>query len=315
MRPVKRQASQALESDSSLQQGQSPNKRRVTMQDDLSGLPSSFFTGPYFSDQVLPPALDPFIDDNSGFDPFGGQPVIGQTFMLSRLAEPPIMVAGHTLSELLLDTIPHMNTDRARQTKEHVADELEYQRQNPPALPPSQVADLPPKEDLPDYCAFPDGVNDSARLEIEKKNNRIAAMAQKVDRQRNNMAAKKSRALRLESLDMYRKLYITATAMIRYYRLSNVLMGYDPNMWERMPQNIRDDLVASAMRDAEAVENTRAEIKKQDEARKRAQRVRAKNERRARQAATEAVDEPQASGTTAEAGENLQVVTPPGDNV
>lgn len=95
------------------------------------------------------------------------------------------------------------------------------------------------------------------------------------------MAAKKSRAIRLESRDNYRELYMQATARLYFHRLTDAAKGRDPNVWERLPEHIRNDLVDIVRRASQAIDEARAEAKKQDEARKRAERSRIKNERRA----------------------------------
>lgn len=78
--------------------------------------------------------------------------------------------------------------------------ELRYQSSNPPILPISQVKEVDPKPFTEDWVSFPDDVDDKERKRIEAENNRIAAINQDIERDRNNQAAKKSREKRLEAL-------------------------------------------------------------------------------------------------------------------
>ncbi|PHH58548.1 hypothetical protein CDD82_2901 [Ophiocordyceps australis] len=253
--------------------------------------------------------------------PAGSYPPAQQAPNNARVGLAAIRIAGHSVRDL----VPSFQTtgmgpdDMARR---HLAvmHELRHQQENPPVLPPSRVADLPPKQDIPDFIPLPDQVDDKTRSSIQDHNNRVSAISQRIDRERNNMAAKKSRALRIESRDMYRQLFIEATAKLFHHRFVAALDGRDPSIWERLPERFRRDLVELAERGAEQVETKAVETKKQDEARKRRERARARCERRAAHDHDGQQQQQQQQGNTpglAQIGtaetdvfEHLQVVSP-----
>ncbi|PHH64634.1 hypothetical protein CDD81_4245 [Ophiocordyceps australis] len=206
----------------------------------------------------------------------------GQSSNNARVGLAAIRIAGHSVRDLVPSfQTTAMSPDELARRHVAVVHEIRHQQENPPVLPPSRVADLPPKQDIPDFIPLPDEVDDKTRTSIQDHNNRVSAISQRIDRERNNMAAKKSRALRIESRDMYRQLFIEATAKLFHHRFVAALEGRDPSIWERLPDRFRRDLIDLAERGAEQVENKAVEAKKQDEARKRRERARARSERRA----------------------------------
>ena len=227
-------------------------------------------------------------------------------------AQTPILVAGHTLLELGCAIPNWVLPEEALRRQRCVANEIEYQKNNPPALPPSRVPDLPPKQDIADYIEFPEGVDQETRLIIEDRNNKIAAEAQKIDRERNNMAAKKSRALRIEARDNYRELLIEAKAELRLVRLMLAAQGFDPAVWDHLAPNVALNLLAQTRGEANTVDARRADVKKREDARRRVERMRARSQLRAQREAQEtAALGGNGAFAAAENGQDmLQVVSP-----
>lgn len=242
----------------------------------------------------------------------GGLGSIAPILTTPHTLQPPILVAGYTLLELGVAIPNWVPPEEALRRQQCIVGEMEYQRNNPPALPPSRVPGLPPKEDLPDYVDFPDGVNEETRRIIEKKNNQIASEIQRIERQRNNMAAKKSRALRLEARDDYRELLIEARAEQKLIRLVLAAHGFDPAMWNHLDPGVAQGLLDQTRREADAVDAHMAELKKREVSRKRIERIQAKNALRAeREAAEAAALEQGRPFPAAEDGQEIfQVVSP-----
>ena len=308
----KRRASQSLEDEASPSQtGEQPRKRRATGVKDSPGPlfddPTSIAaSGPastgYYGEQPpetpsglpsssLPPSGLPSLSTPAGI-PHGtfvrGLRSIAPALLLPYTAQPPILVAGHTLQELGCAVPTWVVPEEALRRQRCIINEIEYQKSNPPALPPSQIPDLPPKQEIPDYIEFPEGVDEETRRIIEEKNNKIASEAQRIDRERNNMAAKKSRALRIEARDNYRELLIEAKTELKLVRLVLVANGLDPTVWDHLAPNVVLDLMAQTRGEANAVDVRRADVKKREDARRRVERMRARNLVRAQREAEEA---------------------------
>ncbi|EQK98328.1 hypothetical protein G6O67_000288 [Ophiocordyceps sinensis] len=310
------QEPQGFEFDPNLQQSQKPHKRRRRQANDAPD-PPVYFEHPLYVGQIAKPG--PATINGAGIQHGfikGDQP-LAAPFMIPRRPEPPILIAGHSLLELGLEIPSVMGNDEAARRKRAILDELRYQRDNPPTLPPSKVRDLPPKEELPPYIEIPAGLDPESQRLIEAENNRIASLAQTIDRKRNNMAAKKSRELRVEGLNGYRKLYLETTAKHFYHRLVDVASGRDPDSWERLPENIRKDMVAVAWRAEEKVQAERNEKKKEAEARARSDKAQGKKVRHAQHAQHESESFEQTGTAIArERGEEeLHVVSPADDGM
>lgn len=106
--------------------------------------------------------------------------------------------------------------------------ELRRQEANPPALPPSTVKSLPPKEMAREYREIPDDASEELKCEVRAYNNLISQEIQRIDRERNNQAAKKSRETRLECLRVTREMLNLATAQNAWLRLRMIQMGGAP---------------------------------------------------------------------------------------
>ncbi|KAH6607814.1 hypothetical protein Trco_004127 [Trichoderma cornu-damae] len=194
-----------------------------------------------------------------------------------------------SLDEMLL-SIPHglASGEHARR-KDAIRLEIDFQERNPPILPPSKVMDLPPKPFIPDFLKFPDGISDPERLQIETRNNEIAAEHQKIDRQRNNQAAKKSRQARLEALNNTRVLLNEKTAECAWFRMKALALGGSTADWNLVPAGVKARLVKEIDGRVKTIEVEAADAKKREEAKKRADR----NRRRAEAKKDEELPQPQ----------------------
>ncbi|PNP52808.1 hypothetical protein THARTR1_06649 [Trichoderma harzianum] len=182
-----------------------------------------------------------------------------------------------SLDEMLLSIPQGLASAEHTRRKDALQHEIGFQERNPPVLPPSQVQDLPPKPFIADFLKFPDGISDPERLQIEMRNNEIAAEHQKIDRQRNNQAAKKSRQARLEALSNTRVLLNEKTAECAWFRMKVLALGGSTADWNMVPAGVKTRLVKEIDGRVKVVEGEVADAKKREEAKKRADR----NKRRA----------------------------------
>ncbi|OPB38037.1 hypothetical protein A0O28_0011410 [Trichoderma guizhouense] len=182
-----------------------------------------------------------------------------------------------SLDEMLLSIPQGLASAEHTRRKDALQHEITFQERNPPILPPSQVQNLPPKPFIADFLKFPDGISDPERLQIEMRNNEIAAEHQKIDRQRNNQAAKKSRQARLEALNNTRVLLNEKTAECAWFRMKVLALGGSTADWNVVPAGVKTRLVKEIDGRVKVVEGEVADAKKREEAKKRADR----NKRRA----------------------------------
>lgn len=194
------------------------------------------------------------------------------------VSDSDLRVGNCSLDEMLL-SIPHgLVPGEHKRRREALRDEIRYQESHPPILPPTKVKDLPPKPIIPDFLKFPDGITDAQRLDIESRNNEIAAQHQKVDRQRNNQAAKKSRQARLEALSNTRVLLNEKAAECAWFRMKVLALGGSTEDWGMVSTGVKARLVKEIDGRVKTIEVEVAEGKKREEARKRADRNRRRAE-------------------------------------
>ncbi|KAL7933751.1 hypothetical protein V8C35DRAFT_327679 [Trichoderma chlorosporum] len=196
---------------------------------------------------------------------------------INRSRAPSLRMGSCSLDEMLLSLPQGLASAEHARRKDALHYEINYQEHNPPILPPSQVQDLPPKPFIAEFLKFPDGISDPERLQIEKRNNEIAAEHQKIDRQRNNQAAKKSRQARLEALHSTRVLLNEKTAECAWFRMKVLALGGATADWNMVPANVKMRLVKEIDGRVKVIEGEVADTKKREEAKKRADR----NKRRA----------------------------------
>ncbi|KAM0449001.1 hypothetical protein ACHAO4_007957 [Trichoderma viride] len=196
----------------------------------------------------------------------------------SWTSSPALRIGSCSLDEMLL-MIPHgLASAELVRRKDDLRYEIDFQERNPPVLPPSKVKDLPPKPYIQEFHKFPEGISDHERLEIESRNNEIAAEHQKIDRQRNNQAAKKSRQARLEALNSTRVLLNEKTAECAWFRMKVLALGGNTADWNNVPAGVKTRLIKEIDGRVKTIETEAADAKKREEAKKRADRNRRRAE-------------------------------------
>ncbi|KAM3510068.1 hypothetical protein MY10362_000207 [Beauveria mimosiformis] len=112
-----------------------------------------------------------------------------------------LRIGGYTLEEAGIKLPPGLSDAERRRRLRIIAEELHHEATHPPVLPPSQVPDLPAK---PPPVPLPRITADMTPARREATNAEILRLShaqKRADQSRNNLAAKKSRMLRLECLD------------------------------------------------------------------------------------------------------------------
>lgn len=153
----------------------------------------------------------------------------------------------------------------ASQRARDLEQELGFQAQYPPCLPPSDVPDLEPKSSDKVNLPVPEDATPDERKKIEAHNNDVAFINKGKDRRRNNKAAKKSRETRIESLARTREMLLDTQTELNWLRMSTIANGNRDSLarFEELRragavQRIKDE-VASRV---EAVDNERLQEKK-----------------------------------------------------
>ncbi|KAF4966193.1 hypothetical protein FSARC_6077 [Fusarium sarcochroum] len=153
------------------------------------------------------------------------------------------LVGGVSLENALLAppaALPHQEVERRFALIDH---ELASQQAKAPILPPSTLAQQPPKEFVGATYRLPAGVN-NPRLKaiIDDKNKRILEKGKQVDLERNNLAAKGTRNRRDESLTKFRRLVNDKEVELNWWRLKAIALGADPREWDVVPGSIKQTM-------------------------------------------------------------------------
>ncbi|KAI6781424.1 uncharacterized protein J7T54_002317 [Emericellopsis cladophorae] len=191
-----------------------------------------------------------------------------------------------TLEQAQLAIPGHLSPADKEVLKTRLQDELNRQRAHPPALPRSEVSGLPPKEFMPEYKKIEEHFTPELKARIRTFNARISEELQRIDRERNNQAAKKSRETRLEALRLTRDMLNKKTAERDWLRLKVLQLQGEPNEYDALPDQTRRRLVEVVETRVREIDQTYAEEKKQEESRKRAERTRLRAEARELEAMT-----------------------------
>ncbi|KAG6057652.1 hypothetical protein E4U17_001111 [Claviceps sp. LM77 group G4] len=130
----------------------------------------------------------------------------------------------------------------SRQAQIRALRRLEYLTENPPALPENTVEEMQPKKVFPDYVKLaPDA--SAAELEAaEKINNAIAQESLRIDRERNNEAAKRSRRLKNENLDNANQQLVQNALQIAWLEAQLSALGGCPEAFDSISPNIKKRL-------------------------------------------------------------------------
>ena len=198
-----------------------------------------------------------------------------------------LTLGGSSLEEAGIAMPNHLNSNERQQLIKSLAEELKMQVQSPPVLPRSQIPDLPPKPHVGDFLDPNVAATEEAQRASVSFNNQLATISQRVDRQRNNQAAKKSRETRVEALNNAKSMLNQKAAEINWLRLKVITLGGQPDEWHSIPQGIKDVAVAEIKELVHKEEAKEAERKKRAEAKKRIDRNKMKAVARIRRATIE----------------------------
>ncbi|KAI5463077.1 hypothetical protein BGZ63DRAFT_452537 [Mariannaea sp. PMI_226] len=191
-----------------------------------------------------------------------------------------LRIAGHQIETVGITLPGNLTIEEYQRRREDLRLEIELRRTQAPALPRSTVADLPPKPPSEPWVPFPDDVDEELTEKIMAENNRISADMQRVDRQRNNLAAKKSRHKRLEALENTRKILNDCFVELGWWKLKAISMGVSKHEYANVPQVVKESFLKEVQKDVKEIDDFNDKLRKEEESRRRAERNRARSQAR-----------------------------------
>ncbi|KPM43579.1 hypothetical protein AK830_g2941 [Neonectria ditissima] len=189
---------------------------------------------------------------------------------------PRIRVGGYTVDVANLVIPTNLTPGEFQRRVSEMEQELAYQKANPPALPRSDIPELPEKPPSEPWRRFPDDVTPEQRQAIEAENNRIATTNQRIERERNNQAAKKSRMKRLEALERTRYLLNDRSAECDWWRLKAMSLGASVSEWDNLPEEVKSSMVNDIKDRVQEIDLLMEGDKRDEEARRRTARNKAR---------------------------------------
>ena len=177
---------------------------------------------------------------------------------------------------------PNLTQEEQNMRKIKWKNELRHQETNPPALPPSQISALPPKEMVEEYLEITDSISEAEKVWRREHNNRVSAEIQRIERERNNQAAKKSRETRLESLKVTREMLDEKAAECAWMRLKVIELGGSTDEWDAVSPADKVRMVEVIHERVKEADLQRAEDKRKEEAHRRTERTRRRAEQKER---------------------------------
>ncbi|KAM3526927.1 hypothetical protein NHJ13051_003198 [Beauveria bassiana] len=139
-----------------------------------------------------------------------------------------LRIGGYTLEEAGIKLPPSLSDAERRRRLRIIAEELHHEATHPPVLPPSQVPDLPEKPPPVPLPKILPGMTHAQREATSAEILRLSHAQKKADQSRNNLAAKKSRMLRLECLDNTRLQLDAKSAECIWLRVQIVALSGEP---------------------------------------------------------------------------------------
>ena len=136
-----------------------------------------------------------------------------------------MLVGGFALEEAGIKLPADLDPKERQRRLCLLAQELHYEALHPPILPPSQVPDLPEKPPPMLLPSLNPGMSLEERQFVTSEIRRVGVAQKALDKERNNMAAKKSRMLRLESLENTRLQLNAKAAECAWLRLQMVALS------------------------------------------------------------------------------------------
>ncbi|KAF1737946.1 hypothetical protein CRV24_003576 [Beauveria bassiana] len=139
-----------------------------------------------------------------------------------------LRIGGYTLEEAGIKLPPNLSDTERRRRLRIIAEELHHEATHPPVLPPSQVPDLPEKPPPVPLPKILPGMTHAQREATSAEILRLSQAQKRADQSRNNLAAKKSRMLRLECLDNTRLQLDAKSAECIWLRVQIVALSGEP---------------------------------------------------------------------------------------
>ncbi|PQK09781.1 hypothetical protein BB8028_0002g01050 [Beauveria bassiana] len=139
-----------------------------------------------------------------------------------------LRIGGYTLEEAGIKLPPSLSDAERRRRLRIIAEELHHEATHPPVLPPSQVPDLPEKPPPVPLPKILPGMTHAQREATSAEILRLSQAQKRADQSRNNLAAKKSRMLRLECLDNTRLQLDAKSAECIWLRVQIVALSGEP---------------------------------------------------------------------------------------
>ncbi|KAK7422242.1 hypothetical protein QQX98_001765 [Neonectria punicea] len=195
---------------------------------------------------------------------------------IDRSHAPHVSVGGFPAEAASLVIPGNLTPNEFHRRANEMERELAYQRANPPALPKSDIPELPEKPPSEPWRRFPNNVTPEQRRAIEAENNRIATTNQRIERERNNQAAKKSRMKRLEALERTRRILNDRSAECDWWRLKAMSLGASVSEWDNLPDEIKMNMVDEIKDRVQAMDSLLEEDKRDQETRRRTARNKAR---------------------------------------
>lgn len=184
-----------------------------------------------------------------------------QPYQCDITALESIRIAGYTLRDANLIIPAWSSRDQRESYTRTMQKILQNLKDNPPVLPASQIPDLPNKP-------FADRVRqktDSTGTQKLKSVDQfvIADKTSEIDRERNNMAAKKSRQTRVESLNNALRMIQSISAKCTWLMMRMAISGVDAaREWDNVPPHVKSGLEAQIEDYIREIEKRRVEEKK-----------------------------------------------------
>ncbi|KZZ94197.1 hypothetical protein AAL_05164 [Moelleriella libera RCEF 2490] len=176
--------------------------------------------------------LNNFIDGTTGLEESDSFDMAQEASMDLHHNQAPSF-RGLTLEELHVPGAHFLSPNH----QARVIEEFQRPLTRPPLLPENRVEELNAKQVFPDYIRGEDHPDPAFRLAAEEMNNAMALEMQRVDRERNNSAAKRSRRVKHENLTNASIRVVGDSMQVAWLRASLTALGGDPDAFYNISQD------------------------------------------------------------------------------
>ncbi|KAM0195233.1 hypothetical protein ACHAPI_006537 [Fusarium lateritium] len=150
------------------------------------------------------------------------------------------MVGGVSLSTAHLGLNSRLGPSEIRRRFFMMDRALRDQQSHVPTLPPSTLAQQPPKEFVGAfYRTIPEAKDPRLDAFVENMNRPLLEKSKTIDLERNNIAAKGTRNRRDEALKKYRRLVNDQQVELNWWRLKAASLGANPYAWDDVPKEVK----------------------------------------------------------------------------